>query len=83
MSYQLDENILGWWESIPKNDKPSFQTPSNIFGQRKIFIQEIPSKACFNYLMMIGFHCNNNGEVIMSIQEADGYVNFQKSLMEE
>lgn len=82
MSYPLDD-ILEWWEGIPKDNKPLFQTPSKIFGSRKIFVQEIPSRACFNYLMMIGFQCNHNGEVIMSVQDADNYVSFQHSLMEE
>jgi len=81
MSIKIRE-VRTWWEGLHKSDKPSFQTPTPLLGFRKIFVQEIPNDECYNYLITVGFECNNNGEILMSKLDADQYVEFQMNMKE-
>lgn len=76
--------IRSWWENAHDNiEVNSIQRGFNIFGEWRIFAQEIPSESCYNYLEMLGVTVNSFAEILLTDSEMTGYLDFQMMLWEE
>ena len=84
MSFPLDHgSVKRLWATIPKTDKPRFQTPIPYLGWEKIMVSEIPNEKCYRFLEMLGVECNNNGEVLLDTIDSIKYTEFQLIMNEQ
>lgn len=86
--------VREWWETYRTYSPAAAhtkQTPKRyythvpkslglIVGMWRIFVRDIPSDACYNYLAMLGVNTNADGEILLTKQQALDYVNFQEML---
>ena len=91
--YPLEsDDMSSWWRKCREKTHGSIefnkfyfnsQTGKNVFGYVWLRVPDIPCIECYRYLAMNGYKCNASGEIALDKADADEYISFQHSLMEE
>lgn len=89
MSHLNDIRVKEWWlrerelnDALGINQSP--QEPSQLFGQYyRMYVREIPNEQCYNYIATCGYLCNHVGEILLSKEEYEAYMNYQEMIKEE
>lgn len=78
-----DEKIYGWWKDIRERSGyiTKIHKPSTLFGAKRIIIGDIPNELCYRYLASCGFECNVHGEILITPDQADAYIDFQNMMI--